>query len=543
MFALSDARFLYFQPLPSHNFTSLLCILAEYYLTGPGMKNFKTLNEKINSHLLKEVELNDDIRQKELLIAVMQLAEERTATLTAIIESSDDAIISKNLQGIVTSWNPSAERIFGYTEEEMLGESILKLIPPDRLEEEPHILGRIRVGERVAHFETKRITKYGDLIDVSLTISPVKNPAGEIIGVSKIARNITALRRAEEKSAILAAIIESTDDAIISKDLNSIITSWNGAAERIFGYTEEEVLGQSILKLIPPDRLQEEPMILGQLKSGQRVDHFETKRMTKHGKLIDVSLTISPVKDKAGNLIGLSKIARDITYKKLEEQRKNDFIAIVSHELKTPLTSMRSYIQLALAKVREKQDAFCENVLARAEVQTRKMYLMINDFLNLSRLEEGKMSLHLSRFNLTELVDEIVGDARILAPAHVIEYQNCDEVMVDADREKIGQVINNLLSNAVKYSLSGTIINVGCEISEEKVLISIADQGFGISVADQKRLFERFYRVSNDEVKNVSGFGIGLYLVAEILRLHGGDIKVESRHGEGSVFSFALRTA
>ncbi|WP_316794316.1 PAS domain S-box protein [Pedobacter frigoris] len=507
------------------------------------MKNFKTLNEKINSHLLKEVELNDDIRQKELLIAVMQLAEERTATLTAIIESSDDAIISKNLQGIVTSWNPSAERIFGYTEEEMLGESILKLIPPDRLEEEPHILGRIRVGERVAHFETKRITKYGDLIDVSLTISPVKNPAGEIIGVSKIARNITALRRAEEKSAILAAIIESTDDAIISKDLNSIITSWNGAAERIFGYTEEEVLGQSILKLIPPDRLQEEPMILGQLKSGQRVDHFETKRMTKHGKLIDVSLTISPVKDKAGNLIGLSKIARDITYKKLEEQRKNDFIAIVSHELKTPLTSMRSYIQLALAKVREKQDAFCENVLARAEVQTRKMYLMINDFLNLSRLEEGKMSLHLSRFNLTELVDEIVGDARILAPAHVIEYQNCDEVMVDADREKIGQVINNLLSNAVKYSLSGTIINVGCEISEEKVLISIADQGFGISVADQKRLFERFYRVSNDEVKNVSGFGIGLYLVAEILRLHGGDIKVESRHGEGSVFSFALRTA
>ncbi|TKC09193.1 PAS domain S-box protein [Pedobacter frigoris] len=507
------------------------------------MKNFKTLNEKINSHVLKEVELNDDIRQKELLIAVMQLAEERAATLTAIIESSEDAIISKNLEGIVTSWNSSAERIFGFSSEEMVGQSILKLIPQDRLEEEPHILGRLRAGERVEHFETKRVTKYGELIDVSLTISPVKNQAGEIIGVSKIARNITPLKRAEEKSAMLAAIIESTDDAIISKDLNSIITSWNISAERIFGYTEQEMIGESILKLIPPDRLQEEPMILGQLKSGQRVDHFETQRMTKQGKLIDVSLTISPVKDKAGNLIGLSKIARDITYKKLEEQRKNDFIAIVSHELKTPLTSMRSYIQLALAKVREKQDSFCENVLARAEVQTRKMYLMINDFLNLSRLEEGKMSLNLSRFNLTELIDEIVGDARILAPAHVIAYQNCDEVMIDADREKIGQVINNLLSNAVKYSSSGTTINVGCEISAERVLVSVADQGFGISSEDQKRLFNRFYRVSNDQIKNVSGFGIGLYLVSEILRLHGGKVKVESEQGKGSVFSFALKTA
>lgn len=352
---------------------------------------------------------------------------------------------------------------------------------------------------------------------------------------------IAAMRVAEEKTARLSAIIESSDDAIVSKDLNSIITSWNHSAERIFGYTEGEMIGQSILKLIPADRQDEEPMILNQLKQGLRVDHFETKRMTKQGKFIDVSLTISPVKDKAGNIIGLSKIARDITDKKLEEQRKNDFIAIVSHELKTPLTSIRSYIQLALNKVRDKEDAFCENVLTRAELQTRKMYTLINDFLNLSRLEEGKMSLNQSKFNLQELLDEIVEDGRVLAPLHRIEYHGAPEVMISADREKIGQVISNLLNNAVKYSSSGTVITVNCEIDKDEVLISIADQGFGISTEHQKRLFERFYRVSADQEKNISGFGIGLYLVSEILRLHCSEIKVESKPGEGSVFSFALK--
>ncbi|AOM79460.1 PAS domain-containing sensor histidine kinase [Pedobacter steynii] len=485
-------------------------------------------------------ELKDSVLQKEELIAAMQLVEERTATLKAIIDGSDDAIISKNLQGIVTSWNPSAERIFGYSAAEMIGEPILKLIPADRVDEESDILNRMRAGERVNHFETKRLTKNGDLIDVSLTISPVKNATGQIIGISKIARNITFLKQAEEKSAILNAIIESTDDAIISKDLNSIITSWNISAERIFGYTAEEMIGQSILKLIPTDRHQEETMILSQLKKGERVDHFETKRMTKHGVLIDVSLTISPVKDKAGNIIGLSKIARDITDRKLDEQHKNDFVAIVSHELKTPLTSIRSYIQLALTKVKKQQDGFTEDVLTRANAQTQKMGMMINDFLNLSRLEEGKMSLNTSRFLLSDLVNEVIGEARLFAPSHVIACQRCPEATIQGDREKLGQVMNNLLSNAVKYSNPGTAINIYCDREKEKVKISFADQGMGISTEDQQHLFERFYRVADGHAKNVSGFGIGLYLVAEILKLHGSEIRVHSEPGKGSVFSFEL---
>lgn len=465
---------------------------------------------------------------------------EKSLILSAIIDSTEDAIISKSLNGIITSWNPAAQRIFGYRPEEIVGQSVLKLIPEDRQDEETLILSRLRRGERVQYFHTKRLNKSGALIDVSLSISPVKDKNGAIIGVSKIARDITDLIAAEKQSAMLSAIVSFSDDAIISKDLNSIVTSWNNSAERIFGYTASEMIGQSIVKLIPEDRLQEEPEIIARLKSGERVDHFETKRLTKYGKLLDVSLTISPVMDLTGRIIGISKIARDITEKKQEEQRKNDFIAIASHELKTPLTSMRSYVQLALVKARDLADKSIEKMLVRAETQTSKMTMLIQDFLNVSRLEEGKMSLNLSKFSLSQLLEEILSDTLTLNTTHQITYEPCKDVSITADREKIGQVLLNLIGNAIKYSPDGTTIIVRCEIKKEHVEFSVIDQGYGISAADQSRLFERFYRVNDERQYRVSGFGIGLYLVSEILKLHGGAVKVQSDLGRGSKFSFTL---
>jgi two-component system sensor histidine kinase VicK len=464
---------------------------------------------------------------------------EKSLILSAIVDFTDDAIISKNLNGIITSWNPSAQRIFGYLPEEIVGQSVLKLIPEDRQDEETLILSRIRLGERVKYFHTKRLTKAGKLINVSLTISPVKDEQGMIIGVSKIAREITNLIEAEKQSAILSAIVSYSDDAIISKDLNSIVTSWNNSAERIFGYTSAEMIGESIVKLIPEDRLQEEPEIIARIKSGQRVDHFETKRRTKHGKLLDVSLTISPVIDLSGRIIGISKIARDITDKKQEEQRKNDFIAIVSHELKTPLTSMRSYVQLARKAV-ERADPFTQKMLIRAETQTHKMTSLIQDFLDLSRLEDAKMTLNVSEFSVREMIEEVLSDTLVLSPSHYIEYEPCPEIRISADREKLGQVVINLVGNAIKYSPEGTTIKIGCELERESILFSVTDQGHGIAKADQARLFERFYRVNDQQQYHVPGFGIGLYLVSEILKLHGGEVGVQSELGKGSTFSFVL---
>jgi len=246
-------------------------------------------------------------------ITERKVAEEERAKLAAIVQTSDDAIISKRLDGIITSWNDAAETTFGYSADEMIGQSITKIIPPDRLDEEPKIIGQIIKGERIDHFETERVRKDGGRVCVSLTISPVKNSKGNIIGVSKIARDITKRKKADEATARLAAIVESSDDAIIAKTLDGTITNWNQAAERLFGYQEEEIIGKSIRKLIPPDRLSEEDQILNRLRKGERIDHFETKRITKDGKLLDISLTTSPIKDSNGHVIGASKIARNIT--------------------------------------------------------------------------------------------------------------------------------------------------------------------------------------------------------------------------------------
>ena len=248
-----------------------------------------------------------------------KLAELECAKLAAIVQSSGDAVIGKTLKGIITSWNQGAEKLFGYTEEEMLGQPITRLIPADRIDEEPEILNRLRRGEKVEHFETKRIAKDGRTLDLSLTISPIKDSNGNIIGASKIARDITERKKVEEINARLATIVQSSDDAIISKTLDGIITSWNPAAQRLFGYMEEEMIGQPITLLMPPDRLNEEPEILDRLRRGERLDHFETKRIAKDGKLLDISLTISPIKNLSGKIIGISKIARNITAQKEAE--------------------------------------------------------------------------------------------------------------------------------------------------------------------------------------------------------------------------------
>jgi PAS domain S-box-containing protein len=249
-------------------------------------------------------------------ITERERAQHAARLLGAIVDSSDDAIISKDLSGIITSWNTSAERLFGYTASETIGQSISIIIPPERLFEETEIIARLKRGERVDHFETVRRRKDGSLLDLSLTISPVKNEHGRVVGASKIARDVTQSKRAERAALLLGAIVDSSDDAIISKDLNGIITSWNIGAERLFGYTAAEAIGKSVTILIPSDHLDEEPKILSLIRRGEHVNHFETIRQRKDGSLLDISLTISPVRDGQGNIIGVSKIARDITERK-----------------------------------------------------------------------------------------------------------------------------------------------------------------------------------------------------------------------------------
>ncbi len=233
-----------------------------------------------------------------------------TTLLASIVNSSDDAIDSKTLDGIVISWNPAAERMYGYSAEEILGKNISMLSHPDRPEEMHEILGKIRSGERVEHYETVRVRKDGRRISISLSVSPILDDDGRVVGVSSIARDIT---ERWSGATLLESLVNSSEDAIDSKTLDGIITSWNPAAERMYGYCADEIIGKNISMLSHPDRPEEMDEILQKIRSGERVEHYETVRVRKDGRRISISLSVSPILDKAGQVIGVSSIARDIT--------------------------------------------------------------------------------------------------------------------------------------------------------------------------------------------------------------------------------------
>ncbi|WP_205411349.1 sensor histidine kinase [Mucilaginibacter pineti] len=354
---------------------------------------------------------------------------------------------------------------------------------------------------------------------------------------------VDELRQADERSAKLAAIVESSDDAIIGKDLNGVVTAWNRGAEHIFGYSEAEIVGQPILKLIPEDLHHEEPFILGRLRNGEKIDHHETIRRRADGGLINVSLTISPIHDKEGRVIGVSKIARDISEQKRDEQRKNDFIGMASHELKTPLTSLTALVQVLQQKLRVNDDPFVPQALNKAHLQTKKMSSLINGFLNVSRLESGKLEIVKQDFDLTELAKEQLEEIRLTVSSHTFVFEPDHAVTVLADREKIGSVISNLLTNAVKYSPKGKVIKISCTMRDGQVLFSVQDEGMGIRAQDLPRIFDRYYRVGSEHTRHISGFGVGLYLSAEIIQRHAGRIWAESEKSVGSTFIFILPVA
>jgi len=230
----------------------------------------------------------------------------------------------------------------------------------------------------------------------------------------------------------------------------------------------------------------------------------------------------------------------DITESKRDEIRKNDFIAMASHELKTPLTSLKAYIQLLEKKITKDGDAFINNALVKAGNQVNKMSDLVYGFLDLSRLESGKLQVKIQYFDINDLITETIAETLPVSYNHQIVFNPGAPIIVNADSERIGQVVGNFLSNAIKYSPKESTITVSSYVVDNKVQVSVSDTGIGIRPKDQEKLFQRFYRVENENIKNISGFGIGLYLASEIIQRHKGKIWVESREGEGSTFSFSL---
>ena len=620
--------------------------------------------------------------------------------LAAIVDSSDDAIISKDLNGIITSWNRGAQRIFGYSPDEAIGQPVFMLIPEDRLEEEPEILRRIRRGDRIEHFETIRRRKDGKLLNISVTISPIRDDGGKIMGASKIARDITPqleiqqqLQRGEERfrttlSSIgdaviatdrdgsisfmnvvaenltgwkedearglslpevfkivnefsretvknpvemvfetggvvglanhtllvakdgterpiddsgapireanggiggvvlvfrdvterrtaelaaqrLAAIVNGSDDAIIGKDLTGIITNWNEGARRIFGYEAEEIVGRSILTLIPEELRGEERDILSRLRQGQRIEHFETVRMAKDGRLLEVSITVSPIRDIEGVVIGASKIARDVTERKqvekaLAEAREQlqmhaidlemrveertrmlqktiaeleAFSYSLSHDLRAPLRAIQSFLQIFVEDYGMRVDEEGHDILQRVIAAAQRMDRMVLDLLAFTRLSHETMAVE--PVDAEKVIREIIQErAEFRSPQAEINIESPLAVVM-GNEASLRQCFTNLLDNAVKFVAPGVTptIRIHSETTDSWVRLWVEDNGLGIRKDEQRQLFRMFHRAHG---KEYAGTGIGLAIVRKAAERMGGSAGIESEPGQGSRFWLQL---
>jgi PAS domain S-box-containing protein len=477
-------------------------------------------------------------------------AERDLARLVALVDSADDAIVSKDLQGIVQTWNPAAEKMFGYEAAEIIGRSITTIIPADRQQEEGEVLSRIRQGQRVEHFETVRQRKDGRLIEVSLTVSPIRTTAGLIVGASKIAREITWRKRLEREAWRLAAIVESSDDAIASKDLNGIVQTWNPAAERLFGYTADEIIGKPIATIIPDDLLPEEAEVLRRIRTGKSVDHFETLRRHKSGRLIQISLTVSPILGPGGEVIGASKIARDISEQRrlaraAEEANrvKDEFLAMLSHELRTPLNAVLGYTRMLRSghMSEDKQERAIDTIERNANILSQ----LVSDVLDVSAIVTGKVQLKASACDLTQIVEAAADVVRPSAEAKelTLRVQVPERpITVHGDSDRLQQVFWNLLVNAVKFTPTGGRIDMRLdEVPGRHARLIVSDTGCGIRPESLPHIFQRFWQGEHRADGTSSGLGLGLSLARHFTELHGGTISVSSEgEGHGTTFTVTL---
>jgi len=356
------------------------------------------------------------------------------------------------------------------------------------------------------------------------------------------------IRALETDALRLAAIVEYSDDAIVSKNLDGIVQTWNKAAERLFGYTAAEIIGKSITLIIPRDRLAEEDLVLGRIRAGQTVEHYETVRRAKDGRLIDVSLTVSPIRLPNGNIIGASKIARDITEQRQLRQEadeasraKDHFLAMLSHELRTPLNAVLGYIDMLRNNiVPEQQRGKAIEIVARnAELLTR----LVNDVLDTSRIVTGKLRMELHDCNLSTLVGEVVESVRETSSAKRVELtsQIPSDVHVQGDPDRLRQTIWNLLSNALKFTPAGGQIRVRLAADDTYVRVIVQDTGIGLSAESLPYLFQRFWQVQTVDNRSHGGLGLGLALTRHIVEMHGGSISARSAGlGQGSTFEVRL---
>jgi PAS domain S-box-containing protein len=505
------------------------------------------------------------LRNADAILVARQRAERELAVererLRITLASIGDAVISTDDAGRVTYLNRVAEALTGWTQAEAAGRPL-----PDvfhivneytRQQAQNPALQALRVGVVVGMANhTVLIARDGTERPIDDSAAPMLDESGAPVGVVLVFRDVTERRRAEEAQARLAAIVESSQDAIVSKTLDGVIRTWNAGAERLFGYRAEEAVGRPITLIIPPGRLDEEREILARLARGERIEHYETVRVAKDGRPLDISLTVSPIRDAEGRIIGASKVARDVTERKRAEEalrgavealkeadrRKDEFLALLAHELRNPLAPLRNGLQImrlasgdahAVAKARAMMDR-----------QLSHMVRLIDDLLDISRISSNKMELRRSRVLLADVVSSAVETARpaLEAAGHELTVSLPPEpVHLDADLTRLAQVFGNLLNNSAKYTERGGHIWLTATREDGQVSVAVRDTGIGIPAFALPNIFDMFSQVDRSIERSTGGLGIGLALVKGLVEMHGGAVEAASPGpGKGSTFTVSL---
>ncbi|HUW77461.1 MAG TPA: PAS domain S-box protein [Candidatus Nanopelagicaceae bacterium] len=470
------------------------------------------------------------------------------AMMATLVEQSDDAIMGTELDGTITIWNPAAERIFGYLAKEVVGKSLSILVPSEMKRDMSFILGKIRNNERVAQYETVRVRKDGTKFPVSLSVSPIHNTSGDVIGTTGVIRDITEQVKTLDYIRKMASVVESSNDGIISTNLDGVITSWNPAAERIYGYSAEETLGRTGSFLIPPDRLSELATFLESASQNLPFDQYETLRLRKDGRAITVSMTISPIRDSSESVTGMTLIIRDITTQKelaehLDDVR-NDFVAMAVHDIRSPTTSISGFAQLLMDQWERLSDEGKFQHLQVIARNTERLVELVENVLQVAQFQSGKFTFNNNVFDVQELTTRSIFQETSPGGVRQISLISPDALpLVFGDLERQAEVLANLISNARKFSPDDQPIVVSLSVSVGSIQVSVADRGIGIRAEDRERLFQRFSRIASADGRKVRGTGLGLYICRTIVEAQGGKIWYSDTPGGGSTFSFTIPLA
>jgi PAS domain S-box-containing protein len=466
-----------------------------------------------------------------------------------LVEAMPNAILVVDRQRRISEVNRKTQELFDYRRADLIGAAIELLVPDRFRPQHPDLVGRFFQEPATRAMGAGRDLhgrrRDGSEFPVEIGLNPF-TMSGELYTLASII-DISERKRFEVVHDRLAAIVESSDDAIISKTLDGVITSWNRGAERLFGYAEAEALGKSIFMLVPDDRIEEETKLLDRIRLNEHVEHFETVRRHRDGSIVELSVSLSPLRDHRGSAIGASSIMRDITEQKrrdAELRRSNaeleQFAYVASHDLQEPLRMVANYVELLAERYRGQLDERADKYIGYASDGARRMQRLVADLLAFSRVgSEGKALLPVAAGAVLEQVERSLKEAIVEAGATIVAGRM---PVVGADESQLGQLFQNLISNAIKFrSKAPPKILISAKAQGEEWLFTVADNGIGMDMQYADRIFQMFQRLH--QRSQFEGSGIGLAIAKRIVERHGGRIWVESQPGEGATFHFTLRAA